>query len=309
MKKVLLFVLSILAVSAYADTSDIKFDYQKSEKTLTVSGDLCTYGKRSKQKLPEAVIDNIHNYVKDYNKDFIEQIKNIKTGMFGRRLNTAELAIMYQLNDKHLNMDYYFEGNNACVTYQAIVTLDFSNDDSTYFDFDQPDTWTFLAKSNDLFQINNAIKSVYPSITITKQDLPQNEQSALIVLSKVSGSFSLYKFDAKKFNQIKLLALNSVFVNAPEPYKSAMEQYLTSYQFNIAEDVKDTNWYLHITPKEISEGISFRVSYQSKTSVNKVVKNDPYILPTLPTSNDDELKDIILLHLEMMEFVQLLESP
>lgn len=309
MKNILLFVLSIFAVSAYADTSDIKFDYKKSEKTLTVSGDLCTYGKRSKQKLPEAVIDNIHNYVKDYNKDFIEQIRNIKTGMFGRRLNTAELAIIYQLNDKHLNMDYYFEGNNACVTYQAIVTLDFTNDDSTYFNFAQPDSWTFLAKTNDLFQINNAIKSVYPEIALKKPDLPQNEQSALIVLSKISESFSLYKFDAVKFNHIKLLALNSVFVNAPEPYQSAMEEYLTSYQFNVATQVKDANWYLHITPKQTEEGISFRVSYQSKTSVNKVVKNDPYILPSLPASNDDELKDVILLHLEMMEFVQLLESP
>jgi hypothetical protein len=72
--------------------------------------------------------------------------------------------------------------------------------------------------------------------------------------------------------------------------------------------VKDANWYLHITPKKIEEGISFRVSYQSKTSVNKVVKNDPYILPSLPTSNDDELKDVILLHLEMMEFVELIKS-
>jgi hypothetical protein len=304
-KKTLLLLSFICNASAYAGTTDIQFSYQKEAKELTAAGTLCTYGKKSKQSLPSAVISYIHNHVKDQNKNFIEQIRAIKTGMFGRRLNTAELAIMYQLTEKHLGMDYFFEGNDACVNFHAVLELDYNRETSAYFNFDQPESWTFVGKRNNLSSINQAIKSIYPNITLTNADL---SKSSLIELSKVSNTYALYKFDAQAYKADQASQLNTVFINAPDTYKAAMEEYLTSYQFSIATNTEDANWYLHITPKRTAQGLLFSISYQSKTSVNKVIKNDPTALPMLPTSNDQELQNLITLHLEMMEFVQLLES-
>lgn len=304
-KKILLLLSVICSSSAYAGTTDIQFNYQKDAKELTAAGTLCTYSKKSKKSLPTAVIEYIHNYVKDKNKNFIEQIRDIKTGMFGRRLNTAELAIMYQLTEKHLGMDYFFEGNDACVNYHAILELDYSRNTSAYFNFEQPESWTFLAKRNNLANINQIIKSIYPSITLTNADLTK---ASLIELSKISNTYGLFKFDAQVYKTAQLSLLNTVFINAPEPYKSAMEEYLASYKFSITPNTKDANWYLHITPKRAAQGLLFNISYQSKTSVNKVIKNNPTALPMLPTSNDQELQNLITLHLEMMEFVHLLQS-
>jgi len=305
MKKTLLLVSLIFSVSAHAEATDTKFSYQKDAKELTTSGTLCTYGKKSKQSLPTAVISHIHNHVKDQRQDFITQIRDIKSGMFGRRLDIAELAVMYQLTEQHLEMDYFFEGNSACVNFQAVLDLDYSRDTSAYFNFEQPAAWTFLAKRNDLVNINQAVKSIYPSITLTNKDLTK---TSLIELSQVSTSYALYKFDAKTYKAEQASKLNTVFIDAPTAYKNAMAAYLTSYQFSIATDKNNANWRVTVEPVASTQGLLFAINYQSKSSANKQINNDPSNLPPIATNNDQELQNLIVLHLEMMEFIQLLKS-
>lgn len=307
-KQTLLLVLFSCTVTAQAITGDILFNYKKVTKELNISGTFCAYGRKSKHSLPQSVITHIHDYVKDQNTNFIEQIRDIKTGMFGRRLNTAELAVMYQLTDKHLEMEYFFEGNSACGDYQANLELDFSASSNTYFNFAQPDSWTFMAKRDDLLDINKVIKLIYPNITLSELDLPTAKQSNLIELSQVSESYSLYKFDAQRFKSSQATQLNTFYVEAPAPYKAAMTEYLTSYQFITLVDKEQANWVITVNQVKSSQNLLFTVSYQSKNSQNKQINNNPDSLPPIVTNNEQELKNIILLHLEMMEFVDVLQN-
>lgn len=308
MKQTLLLVLFSFALPGHAHTEEVKFSYAKLNKELTLSGALCTYGRKSKQKLPESVISHIHNHVKDQNKNFIDQIRDIKTGMFGRRLNMAELAVMYQLTDKHLELDYYFEGNSACVNFQARLELDFNADANMYFNFAQPDSWTFMAKRNDLADINQAIKLIYPKLSLSEQDLSAATQSYLIELSQVSDTYALYKFDAQGYTSSQSVQLNTFYVEAPAPYKAAMTDYLTSYQYSTLVDKNQANWQITVNPVKSAQNLLFTVSYQSKDDQNKQVNNDPDALPQIVTNNQQELKNLILLHLEMMEFVNVLQK-
>lgn len=304
MKKLLLLALTLSSVSilAHASNRPVNFEYQKTDKRITVSGDLCTYSKRSKQQLPDAIITHIHEYIKGHNIHFVDQIKDINSGMFGRRLHTAELALMYQLNNKHLDINYYFEGNNACASYSAFIKLDFTIDDSQYFEFEQPKRWRFLAKTDDLVEINQAIKSVYPNIDIKADEV----HSALVVLTEVSKSYSLYQFDAKQFKKLSLSKLNSVFIEAKQPYKSALIEYVSSYQYNVVSKKEEANWHLTLTPKQQTPQLKFVIHYQSNKTANQTIENDPSILPNLPNNDEQQLKAMILLHLEMMEFIEYL---
>lgn len=306
MKKLLLFALTLssAAMLAHASNRSVNFEYQKADKRITVSGNLCTYSKRSKPQLPDAIIAHIHDYIKGHNIQFVEQIKDINSGMFGRRLNTAELALMYQLNNKHLDINYYFEGNNACASYSALIKLDFTIDDNHFFEFEQPKNWRFLAKTGDLIEINQAIKSVYPNIDIKADEI----NSALVVLSEVSKSYSLYQFNADQYKQLSLSKLNSVFIEAKQPYKSALIEYVSSYQYQVVSQKEEANWHVTLTPKQQTNPVKFVIHYQSNKTAKQMIENTPSVLPSLPNNNEQQLKAIVLLHLEMMEFIEYLRT-
>jgi hypothetical protein len=288
----------LLSVVSLPSLADVSVNYTPENKVLSVSGELCKYGRSSKRQLPDLAIQKVHKYLKKQEVDFITQIKNVKQGMAGHRLDIAKLNLFYNLTPDNLNMDYYFEGNDSCAKFNADLMLDFEQNFEHAVALDLPTKFSFIAKSNDKKQQLAKLQDVYPELDIQVLDTDAfNEVGA-------NNGWSLFEFDHLQYQASTQAQQSNFYVDASPVYQQAITEYLTSYGFNLVNSENDAYWKLKVSSQA---GQQFAVSFQYPNSKKQTLRSQPELLGNVAADSEQEQVELIKLQLELMELVEQLQ--
>lgn len=288
----------LLSVMSLPSLADVNVSYTPENKVLNVSGALCKYGRSSKRQLPDLAIQKVHKYIKKQEVDFITQIKNVKQGMAGHRLDIAKLNLFYNLTPENLNMDYYFEGNDSCAKFNAALMLDFEQNFEHAVTLNQPAKFSFIAPSNDKKQQLAKLQQVYPTLDIQVLDA-----DALTEVDANNG-WSLFEFNHVQYQSSTQALQSNFYVDAAPLFQQAISEYLTSYGFNQVGSAKDAYWKITVNAQKAQQ---FAISFQYPNSKKQTLKSQPELLGDVSADNEQEQIELVKLQLELMELVEQLQ--
>ena len=320
-------LLMVLATNACANTDakqassfsasekipNIEFEYTGNDKNLAISGAVCRYGRSSKSQLPEFTIKEVHQYVQQNSALFTQQIKDIKQGMMGQRLNIAKLSVFYRLKQDNINFDYFVDGNQICANYQTSLTLDFEQDFVEFIKLNVPSSYQFISNNNE---VTEKLSSIYPDIAITLQNNTSVFDSKYLTTEKkLNNTSSVFTFHYLDFKKQLMQNQSMVFVSGDKILTKALTQYLQENEFTLATSPTDAFWSFDISnekatssQKDISRQDTikeFAVTYKkSNTEEAGTFVNDSSVLPQLKTKTEEQKINLIKLYLEMMELAQ-----
>ncbi len=297
MRLILLAIATIFLISAQAQAK-VNFAYQKTNKSLNVSGTICEYGRASKSLLPKLAINKIHQQLLTQELDFIQQIKNVESGMAGNRLQYAKLALIYQLKPEQMSMNYYYEGNNSCAQFNADLLLDFDSQFDDYIELTKPKQYSFIADTED-YRVFAALNSVYPELLI---DVIQSD--ALTLVQRLSPTMAMYKFDHPSYVKSQQQASALFFVDDSNITTKALIEYLISYGFVQTDNKEMAYWQFEIESLQNGE---FEVLYQMKQGTKFRQKVTPALPVELNANTEEEKLNLLLLQLELAGLVEQLK--
>jgi len=294
----LLFFTLLLSWSSSA-LAHVTFSYEKANQSLSLAGSICKYGRASKNKLPSLALEQIQQQVLNQELDFIKQIKDLNSGMAGNRLETAKLAVFYQLSADALVMDYYFEGNQTCANYQANLLLNFEQNFEQFISLKAPAQYNFIAPVNNNKAILNKLQEVYPELDIEVIDAPEFE-----LVEQIDQNFALYNLNYQGYLQTKLMSESTFYVVGNDLLSQTLSQYLTSYEFEAQTEADKAYWQLEMKPR--SNG-HFHVFYNHQGQEAKKVSSDNTMFSDITADSKEERINLILLQLELIELVEQLK--
>ena len=289
--------LCCLALLSTSVQADINFQYHPVNKSITVTGNLCEYGRASKKNLPELTLAAIHQHLLTKELDFVEQVKDINSGMAGHRLELAKLALIYQLTPTSIDYDYYFEGNQSCANYQADLMLDFDKAYEDYIELIAPDNYSFVS-STDNSSIFTKLRHVYPGLDIDVIDAEQ-----LVKVQDISTELALFQFDYLSYSTSNAISKSGFFVSGENLLAQALSDYLIGYGFTLKSSQEEAYWLLAI---EQTSNKELKVSYNHQDQASQSVRSEgTYGLMTADT--EQEQLQLFTLQLELMELVEKLK--
>ncbi|NVK23428.1 MAG: hypothetical protein HWE10_00735, partial [Gammaproteobacteria bacterium] len=311
------FVVMVASACAASNTTEkaerkpsITFDYNSHNKLLTINGDICRYGKSAKQELPSFAINDIHNYIQQQPNSFIEQLKNIKTGMMGNRLDTAKLSVFYLLKTQNMDFAYRYEGNQVCARYNTSLALDFSQDFIDFIELNAPHQYQFVADKTDAQAIRAILTSIYPDLHASNASEPFTQSEYLVEDRVLTEKLSVFTFHYLNYQANLLQRQSLVFTTGDGLYLKALNHYLQENKFTLTNEKNSAFWQLHIKNDSTNHSpYAFSVEFKKHDlDTTSVFNNDVSALPAIPTPSNTDKINLIKLYLEMQSFSQQLNN-
>lgn len=238
----------LLAFNSFANTPS--FEYFQPDKTLKLSGEACLNGRANKTKLPEWVKEQVHGYVMRQQDAFFAQMRDIKTGMVGRQLTTAQLAVIYQWDNERTDWQYFFEGNAVCVRYQQSFFIAEQLNVNDYITLQPPEKWQGIAALNQPEQRLAQLQAVYPDLDYASA---KNITPFIRQIASLPQGFELIEFDYKRYLESVSASQNSIFIVDQSQIGNALKAYFRQQGFQITKDVNTAYWQIHVEPNNLQD--------------------------------------------------------